>query len=778
VTTRAGQTPRDDGEGASGAGKDRVPRETAATPVHPGVIRAFRVISRGASLLVALTGLLGLLGWLLDVAVLRSVLPSLASMKVNTAVSFMLAGSSAWLLSAGDATPRRLRAGRALAAAALVIGLVTLFEYLFAWKPGIDDLLLHPASGAAIGLFPGRMAPATAANFVLIGLALLLIDARIARSEQRPAEWFALLLAAVSLVALLGYLYGARSLYTIGVFSSMALHTAFAFLACSVAILLARPERGLARMIASATPGGSVSRRMLPAAVLIPVVTGWLRLKGQHSGLYGTEFGLALFASSNVFCFSAFTAWTARVLVTSDAARRQSEEALREKEEHLEITLRSIGDGVISTDSDCRVIQVNSAAEKMTGWSSSEAQGMALGDIFRIVNEETRRPAQNPAARVLREGVVVGLANHTALISRDGFERSIADSGAPIRDARGVIRGVVMVFRDMTEERKAEAALRKSEILFSRLSSAGIIGIMVADLNGRVTDANEAVLRALDYSRQEILSGSVRWTDLTPPEWRAAEQAALLELKAKGISLPREKEYIRKDGSRAPVLVGAAMLDDINCIAFILDLTERKRAEEGRVHQAAEAMRQQAGRQQAEASLHETEEQLRQSQKMEAVGRLAGGIAHDFNNLLSVILSYGEMLAGELRPEDPIREQVDEIVKAGVRAASLTRQLLAFSRQQVLQPHVLDLNETIGGIRMMLGRLIGEDVELAIRPSADLGRVFVDPGQIEQIIMNLVVNARDAMPTGESLRSRRRTSTSKKGTPRSTSEPAPALTSC
>jgi PAS domain S-box-containing protein len=145
------------------------------------------------------------------------------------------------------------------------------------------------------------------------------------------------------------------------------------------------------------------------------------------------------------------------------------------------------------------------------------------------------------------------------------------------------------------------------------------------------------------------------------------------------------------------------------------------------------------------------EDQLRQSQKMEAVGRLAGGIAHDFNNLLSVVLSCGEMLLEDMKPGDPMREDVEEIRKAGKRAADLTRQLLMFTRQQVIEPRVLDLNEVLTGMEKMLQRLLGADVDLLTLPAPHLGRVRVDPGSIEQVIMNLVVNARDAMPTGGKL---------------------------
>ncbi len=161
--------------------------------------------------------------------------------------------------------------------------------------------------------------------------------------------------------------------------------------------------------------------------------------------------------------------------------------------------------------------------------------------------------------------------------------------------------------------------------------------------------------------------------------------------------------------------------------------------------------RESAGREQAEEALRQKEEQLRHAQKMEAVGRLAGGIAHDFNNVLSVILSYSDMILSEVKSDDPVRGDIEEIRTAGKRAADLTRQLLLFSHQQVLEPKVLDLNDLLGGMEKMIRRLVGEDVELVSVRAPCLGKVTVDPGSIEQVIMNLVVNARDAMPTGGKL---------------------------
>src|SRR5688572_7523056 len=142
------------------------------------------------------------------------------------------------------------------------------------------------------------------------------------------------------------------------------------------------------------------------------------------------------------------------------------------------------------------------------------------------------------------------------------------------------------------------------------------------------------------------------------------------------------------------------------------------------------------------------EDQLRQAQKMEAVGMLAGGVAHDFNNLLTIISGYSQIILNGLKPGDPNRHSAEQIIKAGDRAAALTKQLLAFSRRQALQPKVVDLNKLVTGLAAMLGRLIGEHIELRLKPASDLGQVNADPGQMEQVIMNLVVNARDAMPHG------------------------------
>jgi PAS domain S-box-containing protein len=280
-------------------------------------------------------------------------------------------------------------------------------------------------------------------------------------------------------------------------------------------------------------------------------------------------------------------------------------------------------------------------------------------------------------------------------------------------------------------------ALRQSEARFRRLAESGIIGMVIADIHGNIFEANDAYLRMVGYSRAELLAGAVRWVDLTPREFGHLAARSAGQLKASGVATPWETDSFRKDGSRVCTLVGVAMLEYPRCIAFIADLTDRKQAE--------------AGRARAEEALRQSEEQLRQSQKMEAVGRLAGGVAHDFNNVLSVILTYADFILDDLKPSDPLRTDMGEIHKAASRAAGLTRQLLMLSRQQIVEPKVIDLHEVLTGMDNMLARILGEDVELVSLPPKSGGRVKVDPSHIEQVILNLVVNARDAMPTGGKL---------------------------
>jgi len=281
------------------------------------------------------------------------------------------------------------------------------------------------------------------------------------------------------------------------------------------------------------------------------------------------------------------------------------------------------------------------------------------------------------------------------------------------------------------ERKLAEEALRNSEKRYRLLFESNPLPMWVYDVETlSFLAVNAAVVRRYGYSKQEFLKMDIK--DIRPVE----DVPALLDrLSNPGVNLNESRtwRHRKKDGILIDVEITSHPLTFAGRRAKLVlanDVTERKRAEE---------------------ALHKTEEQLRQALKMEAVGKLAGGVAHDFNNLLTAITGHSEMCLRRLTPDNSLHRHIDQIKKAGDRAAALTRQLLAFSRKQILQPEVLDLNHIVLELSKMLKRLIGEDIDLLMGLAADLGKVKADPNQLEQVLMNLVVNARDAMPKGGKL---------------------------
>jgi two-component system cell cycle sensor histidine kinase/response regulator CckA len=289
-----------------------------------------------------------------------------------------------------------------------------------------------------------------------------------------------------------------------------------------------------------------------------------------------------------------------------------------------------------------------------------------------------------------------------------------------------VLDGVQSPVRDSAERRQADDALRASEARFRSLSAASPVGIYESDTDGAITYGNPQVLRIFGLSEADAMGhgwlARLHPDDVEPVTTGWA--AALREQR----EYAHEYRLVMTDGTIRWVNCRSAPLHDgegrmVGNVGTIEDITLRK----------------------------ELEAQLRQSQKMEAVGQLAGGVAHDFNNLLTVIKMNVELALEDLGAEHPLHADILEVARAAGRAAALTRQLLAFSRQQVLQPQVIDLNVVIADLQKMLARLIGEDIDFTLDLADDLGFVLADPGQLEQVLVNLAINARDAMPRGGSL---------------------------
>jgi signal transduction histidine kinase len=292
------------------------------------------LVARVASAGAMVVGCAVLAGWAFGLPMLESLLPGMSTMKINTALSAILAGLALWgaLRESGRSIWRALCAYGGAGVVAL-IGLLTLLEYMFGWNSGIDQAPLPDSSALNNAISTGRMAPATALCALLIGAALLLLDTRRGRALSR---WMTLGALAIALLALVGYLYDVRSLYAIMPFSSMAFHTALTFAVLCVGLLCARPSRGAIAVLVAQGTGSILMRRLLPAAIGLPLILGWLRLLGQRAGFYDTAFGLALFALSNILVFAILVWRNALYLNRADHQRRQVEQRLLRFNDELE----------------------------------------------------------------------------------------------------------------------------------------------------------------------------------------------------------------------------------------------------------------------------------------------------------------------------------------------------------------------------------------------------------------------------------------------------------
>jgi PAS domain S-box-containing protein len=226
--------------------------------------------------------------------------------------------------------------------------------------------------------------------------------------------------------------------------------------------------------------------------------------------------------------------------------RHQADRELRQQREWLRVTLTSIGDAVIATDAGGRISFVNPVAEALTGWKADEAAGQPIQEVFRVVNEHSGEALEEPVARVLCEGRAVELANHAALMTKDGRKVPVEDSAAPILDAAGQVIGAVLVFHDVTEKRRAEQALRQSEERSRRFYESSLAGVYYWNTNGQITEANDKFLKMTGYEREDLVAGRIDWIRMTPPEFRELDERSVEELKATGANkTPFEKEYLR-----------------------------------------------------------------------------------------------------------------------------------------------------------------------------------------------------------------------------------------
>ncbi len=815
--------------GAQQAAPTAIARDSNALP-H--LVRwMLRFVSFTSQFSIAL-GCFGLLGWASGNAFLETVIPGSVPLQPNSAVCLILLSVSLWLRK--NPLNRERNSGhviaQALAALVAVVGLLSLTEYRFGWDLGIDQLLFRvgPAD-ASRSVRPGLMSAISAADFFLLGLALILLDRKLWKSRW-PVQFLSFASGAAAI-------YGALNFILDPFVFHISLQAVTAFVLLSTALVCTRPQWGLGEILVNDGPGGTLARRLFPAALVFPMMIGWIRSVAFHDNVWSWVAGTTVLT---IILLATLTILTARLVERTDYQRRDSVKALQQSEERYHLLFENVLDGfayckmIFDHDGqpvDFTYLETNRAFERLTSlvdvvghqatqsvpgirssypelfevcgrvaltgnperfeyeikpgrkWFSisvyspdREYFAMVVDDISErkkneILSRELAAIVESsqdaiigarldgtvtswnsaaerlyglPAASVIGQTIFridprgkdgqldevfaeVRQGRPTSNIEvqtqrNDGTRIDVSLTVSPTKNNAGGVTGVSAIIRDITQRRRTGERLRLQGAALTATANA----IVITDGKGNILWVNPAFTKLTGYRSDEAVSQNPRV--LKSGEHGPTFYKQMWDTILAGEVWHGEMVNRRKDGSTyteemtiTPVLSATGEIS--NFVAIKQDVSSR-------------------------ISL---EQQLRQSQKMEAIRRLAGGVAHDFNNMLMVIMAYGELLKEQLGDDERLVPMTDQILKAARRAGSLTQQLLTMSRKQVLTPTVLNLNSIVADMGKMLPRIIGEDVELKVIAGKNLGPIKADASQIQQVVMNLVINARDAMPKGGRL---------------------------
>jgi PAS domain S-box-containing protein len=408
--------------------------------------KAVDVGSTGGFLLAALA----LAGWQLDFALLRAPVPGAVEMNPLTAVCLAALSASLWVLSRPQTAAWTRHLAHGLAASVVAIGLLKILCVITGAAFPLDQVLFRDALRAAAG--PNRMAPNTAAALLLLGLGLLALD-RKAVARWQPAQFLHLSSLLMAVMALLGYAYGARAMYGIASFIPMAPNTAMAIFLLSAGALLSRPDRGLCRLVFGDTPGGSLVRRVLPTAVILPIVLGWMRLVGQEAGLFTLEIGVSLTVLVTIVLIVAVVWLTARDLDAADLERRRAQEELASMRIFLDSIVENLPDMVFVKDArELRFVRLNRAAEELLGCRREDLLGKSDHDCF---PREQADSFTSTDRQVLSSGTLLDIAEET-ITTTTGEERRLHTKKVPISDERGEPLYLLGISQDVTARREAE----------------------------------------------------------------------------------------------------------------------------------------------------------------------------------------------------------------------------------------------------------------------------------------------------------------------------------